>query len=436
MSVTFKLIRKKPSQKAGYLQVIVAYKGKYYRRSSGENVPANKWNHKAQKCLTSGFERGEAVNARLKKLRNACEDACDFFIQREQVPQSVDFWKQVDQILTGRIITRKKVSFTEYFELYIQRISPMKAVSTVKSYVTTYNKLIDYENHIGTKLLFEDIKLKFYKDFQDYIYSLNLSENYFGTLIKCIKVVYREARDVDQIHDLYAVDQRGFKVINETADSIYLSEEELLKIHWLNITEELVRAKLGMKDERPQNIARKLKSLEISRAKFLIGAFTALRVSDFNRLSDINLQGDYITITTVKTLEPVVIPIHWVIREILERGFDINTPISDQKLNKHIKEVARLADITSPVEITTVQGGKPHRKVYEKWEKVTTHTCRRSGATNMVKYGLPHLSIMKITGHKSWKSFTKYVKVSGEENAQLLKKSGFFDKPEARSEED
>ena len=36
--------------------------------------------------------------------------------------------------------------------------------------------------------------------------------------------------------------------------------------------------------------------------------------------------------------------------------------------------------------------------------------------------GIPTLSIMKITGHKTEKAFLKYIKISEEENAEILTK--------------
>jgi integrase len=107
-------------------------------------------------------------------------------------------------------------------------------------------------------------------------------------------------------------------------------------------------------------------------------------------------------------------------------GFDISTPVSDQKINKHIKEVARLAGITQPVE-----GAKliDHRAVvgfYPKCDLITTHTARRSAATNMYKAGIPTISIMRITGHTTEKSFMKYIKITAEENAELMARNAFF----------
>jgi integrase len=110
----------------------------------------------------------------------------------------------------------------------------------------------------------------------------------------------------------------------------------------------------------------------------------------------------------------------------MDSGFDIATPITEQKINAHIKEVARLAGITQPVEATKFVN---HRAVVDWWPKcdvITTHTARRSAATNMYKAGIPSISIMRITGHTTEKSFMKYIKITAEENAELMARNAFF----------
>jgi site-specific recombinase XerD len=47
---------------------------------------------------------------------------------------------------------------------------------------------------------------------------------------------------------------------------------------------------------------------------------------------------------------------------------------------------------------------------------VTTHTARRSFASNMIKLGFSSQSIMQITGHKTESSFQKYIKITSKEN--------------------
>lgn len=174
---------------------------------------------------------------------------------------------------------------------------------------------------------------------------------------------------------------------------------------------------------------KKAAALNLAKNKFLIGAFTALRVSDFNRLDEVNIKTGFISIAPAKGTaknEPVIIPIHPVIKEILANGFNIATQVSDQKLNKHIKEVAQLVGITEPVTIARTEGTKVVERTQPKYKLISTHTARRSGATNMYLAGIPSISIMKITGHRTESSFLKYIKISQEENARLLAKHPFF----------
>lgn len=56
---------------------------------------------------------------------------------------------------------------------------------------------------------------------------------------------------------------------------------------------------------------------------------------------------------------------------------------------------------------------------------VTSHTARRSFATNAYRAGIPSLSIMQITGHSTETSFMKYIRISKEENAIALSKHTF-----------
>ena len=61
-----------------------------------------------------------------------------------------------------------------------------------------------------------------------------------------------------------------------------------------------------------------------------------------------------------------------------------------------------------------------------KYQLVSSHTARRSFATNAYKSGVPTIAIMKITGHTKESTFLKYIKVSAQENADMLSRHPFF----------
>jgi integrase len=70
-----------------------------------------------------------------------------------------------------------------------------------------------------------------------------------------------------------------------------------------------------------------------------------------------------------------------------------------------LKEVASLANIKELIETTITRGGKVEKSVLPKFKLISTHTARRSFATNLYIADIPAISIMKITGHKTERSF-------------------------------
>ncbi|HDZ40887.1 MAG TPA: hypothetical protein ENH59_04320 [Bacteroidetes bacterium] len=76
--------------------------------------------------------------------------------------------------------------------------------------------------------------------------------------------------------------------------------------------------------------------------------------------------------------------------------------------------------------IRKTKGGLRVDRKYKKHELITVHTARRSFATNMYMADVPTISIMKITGHRTEKSFLKYIRISQEDNANKLMNHPFF----------
>jgi len=102
--------------------------------------------------------------------------------------------------------------------------------------------------------------------------------------------------------------------------------------------------------------------------------------------------------------------------------------ISNQVLNRYIKEVAMWAGVVEMVKIEQVRGGVTKTLMLPKWRLVSTHTARRSFSTigylRAVAAGRDYEPIMDIIGHKSRATFLKYIKVSAEERAALWVNSG------------
>ncbi len=419
MAVNFYLADKNKEKTSIY--IIVRYKGKRYKRSVNESVETAYWNNGFSREVRE-YPHGKSVNKKLKKWERACDSVCDTCTEKSLILDNGSFWKEVDLLLSG---AERNLYFVDYFKTFIDRHNKDLEFNTIKKYITALNKISEYEQKYKIKLKFENVNMSFYNKLKDYMFEKGFSDNYFGSIIKCVKKVYKEAKK-EKLHTLNETDNEDFKVLNNTSDSIYLNSEELKKIFELQFTPESILNSFPELQNKPQNVRLKIKSYEVVRNKFLVGCCTALRVSDFNRLSDMNIKDNFIKIKTKKTKTPVVIPINAMLRSILDSGFDLTTPVSDQKINEHIKEICKMAGINEMIEITTNKGGKDIPETHPKYELVTTHTARRSGATNMYKAGIPTLAIMKITGHKTEKAFMKYIKITEEENAEMLANHPYF----------
>jgi integrase len=129
----------------------------------------------------------------------------------------------------------------------------------------------------------------------------------------------------------------------------------------------------------------------------------------------------------MKTGEIVVIPLHWIVTAILQKyNYDLPRSISNQKMNDYLKEIGEKAGIDESVSITKFEGGIKVARTSNKYKLISTHTARRSGATNMYLAGIPAISIMKITGHKTEQAFMRYIQMTQEDNANKLIDHPFF----------
>ncbi|MDH5524541.1 MAG: site-specific integrase [Desulfobulbaceae bacterium] len=407
------------------IEAIISIQGKKYKYATGQSVNPEGWKDGRAK-FSKAYPDGKAINLRLELIKTAINEAVEFYALGRTVPQTGEFRTKINERLqTGPGAGKKTlIAYTRQF-IRDKHFSD----STCDKYITTINKLEEYEAQYGLKLYFDHIDIAFYNHFKTWFYSLinpqtgeSYSKNYFGSLIKCIKRVMRYSLENGD-HYNKKFNHSEFVVDNEDAETIYLTAAELMAIFNLEINTENVR-KLTT-DRREININKKVQSLRRVRDRFLIGAYTALRVSDFNRLSFVHIENGFLKVSTLKTQTPLIIPVHPVVSAIVERG-GLDYRVSSQKINEHIKEVCLLAGIVAPVTLSRTHAGRRVETTLPKYKLVGTHTARRSAATNMYKAGIPAISIMKITGHSTEKSFMKYIKITAEENAEILAAHAYF----------
>jgi len=302
---------------------------------------------------------------------------------------------------SGRATTLHEF-FTQYIDECDTRMNGRRGGQTVtyktkREYARTYDYLRQFEKSVGRTLDFADIDKATLQSFVAYLQSLNLATNTIAHKVVSLKALMHEALERELTENTR---WQGFRHVTEETEAVALDEAELEKIRACDLSANPHLAEI--------------------RDLFLMECWTGLRFSDIIRLRPEHIQGDMIVIQQQKTNNYVTIPIHPVFREIWNRYDGIPLTISNQKFNDHIKEVCQKAGINDSVLKSITKGGKKITTKYEKWQLVSSHTGRRSFATNLYKSGFPSISIMHITGHKTEAAFLKYIKVTPEEHARLL----------------
>ena len=275
---------------------------------------------------------------------------------------------------------------------------------------------------------FDDIDMPFYYDYTAYLkmeikdrkgnitkkaYNVNST----GKCIKELKQVLNFAES-EGYHSNNVWKDRQFKGTRIDVDSIYLTKDDLAAIQAADLS------KFGIGHEQARDI-------------FMVGVWTAQRVSDYNNITrdqidvhtkrwieDVPVPENpgqtkpeirskeimFIKIRQQKTGVQVSIPVSSDLKAILEK-YNYNLPhLEDQVINRYLKDICQCAGLTDLVEIVETTGGNPVRVRKPKYELVHTHTARRTGATLMYLSGMDVYDIIKITGHSTPVMLKKYIK--------------------------
>ncbi|GGN07883.1 hypothetical protein GCM10010967_49400 [Dyadobacter beijingensis] len=267
---------------------------------------------------------------------------------------------------------------------------------TIRRYKTTLNGLEAFAKVYPRNLDFDNIDAGFYKSFTAWLTARDYATNNVSKYVENVKGFMSAAVDEGFTSNMAF---RKFANLREEAENVYLTETELAKIYELDLS----NCTSGL------NTVRDL---------FIFAAWTGLRFSDFSTLQPEHLKKDennnmYLELRQRKMGGRVQIPvIHEVVTTLLAK-YDNCLPsgLSNQRTNDYLKEICQRVGITDRILKHVTKGGKSVVKTskgystgisagVEKWELVTSHTARRSFATNMFKRGMPTLLIMKLTGHK------------------------------------
>ena len=395
---------------------------KQFRFSTGNDInKASSWNENTRSVRTNSIETYDLINLQLKRLKAFIES--EYVLAKSMsITRSKRFYKAtIDKFQLSEVEVsseKKLLTLGDAFELYTEDAKSKKngikiAPRTLKTFHSSFSHIKYVKMHT---ILISELDMDWYYDF------VNLSEqsgrsgtplslNYISTHIKKVKRVLRYTEDNGHfVHSAYK--SSSFKAPQETASEIYLTEDELKRIRELQLSSEQY-------------------SLELTRDLFMVGAYSGLRVSDFNSLTVENIQSfnglKILEVRSQKTNALAEIPIHPVVKDILIK-YDNALPPSqnEQVMNRNLKVLGKLCGIDDEFVEKMTKGGRMTSRKRPKYEMIKTHTARRSFCTNAYLSKMDTLDIMAMTTHKTEANFLKYIKVTGKERAKRIAEHKFF----------
>lgn len=310
----------------------------------------------------------------------------------------------IDNANTRKVSGRNQIGISE---------SRVKGYETFKRIIEEYQKVIKRQIH------FLDINKSFIDKFTNWLINTqNYSKNYAGKQLDNLKTVCLDAEKADIPVNPYTKQIQSFKETNDERYITTLSFEDLEKIRSAEI----------IKD-----------ALMNARKWILIGCEIGQRASDLLNITtdDIRYKNNqiYLDVIQQKTKKHITAPIinpHVI--DIIENGFPHK--ISTQKLNEYIKKVCEIAQINEEVlgkkmnPDAKKENPETVRKIlgtFPKYELITTHSFRRSFATNYYKK-IPTAILIQITGHSKESLFLDYINQREDKdvNADLFRQ--FYEK--------
>lgn len=410
---TIKLIirqNKGSVNKDGSTLILLRYthKGQTMYFSTGLSVDPKNWDKPNQRVKKSekGFTSKNMLLTKFKQkfddivhkaLYDDLEPAASFVRSQYELGKNPTEGKQGKR---GKPVHH--VSWEQFKNDFIEESRRTKKPSTIRSYNDFIHLLELYKKDRRIKELFwQSFTLDFYYDIMQYhIEERGAGNNTFGKIIKTLKTFLNAATERGYNKFLEFKTKR-FKVLQEEVSHIYLNEQEIQRLLDLDLNQDP-----------------KLKEI---RDLFVIACYTGVRFGDFKQLNEQNIRDGRLRIKTQKTGQYVVIPFHPIVKSIIER-YDGKLPNAycNMLVNRELKNIAKKAGMNKPIIRSRMHGVERVEQTFEKWELLSTHCARRSFATNLYKQGFPTISIMKITGHKSEKTFMRYIKVTEDEVANML----------------
>lgn len=383
---------------------------KQFKYSTRESILSKHWD--SQNCRARKKGKDLAIDQiRINSVLNRYSD--EFYVFQSRCEMSkIEFTSQLlkehfDHTFGN--VTKKTTTFFEVYDKFMQEKIKRKEwkKSTIKRYNNIKNLLLEFEIIKSYKLTFNKINNTFYTEFIDFCYEdKDHYTNTFNRNLGLFKTFMFWALKKEYTYNNKFTDFKKPKRVLTREEA--LSFEDIKLLYQFNCK---------------QNNLNKLKDV------FLFQCLTGMRYGELKRINKrtINVNDCIVLKEEKDSSKPTrEIPLMSISKSILEK-YEYRLPlISNQKQNDNIKDILKEAGFTHEVEYTRTKGVEQKTFIKPFYERISTHTARRTFITIMRNKGIPDKTIMSISGHKDIKTFNMYHQVDN--NAKISAVKSVFEK--------
>lgn len=326
------------------IKICVTIKGKRTYYSTGKRAKESEWNGREMKKTATN---AQATNIYLRKRISEIE---------LQITELQNAGSEATIQNVSRTIRNKNVN--DSFHSYSTNlVKDLKKKNYSPGTIVNYNKYLRKIKKFAPSLHFSDVDHKWLRKFEGWLYEKGLSNNSVHGCWKILKSVFNHARR-DNITENYPFRNYDNPKYQQT-ERTFLLIDEIEKI------EEQLNKPIPEYFRTVINY-------------FLLGCYSALRVSDWKRFNYKGfVSGDRLMLRAQKNGEIISIQMHDKLKAVVERIKDTPLLYSEQKINFYLKGIATLAGIT---------------------KELTCHVSRHSFCCHCLKLGMNDNVIARAMG--------------------------------------
>jgi site-specific recombinase XerD len=370
-----------------------SFKGKRLQYFTGIRIDTEKWDAETMR-VDEDQKEASRNNKILERLKRWVEEIADN-ANALGLQLTLEEFRNKLKERAGNTNPNKGASktFIELYDEFIEVSKLSKKPGTIKALRTGYNNFVKFAKDTHTALAFDKINQEFYNKLLEYCFGkLKFKNNSTGKMIKDLKAFLNWATE-EGYNSSLEFKKKGFKMLREEPEIIYLTYDELMLLYNHSFEEEHL--------ENVKNV-------------FCFGCFTGMRFSDITALTRENIHKDKLIYRITKTDEVNTIPLNSYTRAILEKYQNDEKPlpvISEQNTNLHVKEIARVIKLNRKIKITHFKGGERIVTVKALNKLITFHVSKKTFMTNFLSRGGSLETAMAITGNKDYRTAKRYFKV-------------------------